>query len=74
MTSGVTLETLNSLKSSATPMGRLYNWNLIKTVLGSYGISLGDDEKNLIVAGDHQIIIDLLKTIKNEQVTQKASN
>ena len=77
------LETLNTLKPSATPTARLYNWNIIKTALDSYGIPLGIDEKSLIIAGDLQIITDLLKSIKSKeeglkltssQVIRKASD
>ncbi len=58
------MEKLDSLKDSLTPTAKLYNWNTIKAALDTYGIRLGDDEKSLIIAGDQQIVADLLKTIK----------
>jgi len=59
-------EKLDSMKDSLTPTAKLFNWNLIKTALDMYEIKLSDEEKSLIVAGDTQIIADLIKQIKSK--------
>ena len=55
---------LDPLKDSFTPAAKLFNWNVVKTALQSYGVRLSDDEKSLVVAGDQQIIVEVLKNIR----------
>jgi len=59
------LPNLEGLKETYTPSARLYNWNAIEKALSICGIKLGNDEKSLIVAGDPQILLDLLTQIKS---------
>ena len=60
----LTLPSFDSLKDTQTPSTRLYNWTLITKALDPFGIKISDDEKSLIVAGDQQILLDLLQQIK----------
>jgi hypothetical protein len=55
---------LDPLKDSSTPAAKLFNWNVVKNALDAYGYRLKDDEKSLIVAGDQQLIVDLLANIR----------
>jgi hypothetical protein len=43
---------------------RLYNWNIIKTALQQFQIVIGEDEMNLITAGDQQMILELIQSIR----------
>ena len=53
-------------------MAKLYNWNTIKSALDLHGVGLGDEEKSLIVAGDQQMIVELLKNIKKAEEKMQA--
>lgn len=55
---------LDSLKDSSTAAARLFNWNTIVKAIDLYGIKIDDDSKSLIVAGDHQMLSDLLNQLK----------
>lgn len=54
----------DSLKDSMTPAAKLFNWNIITKALDAYGVTLNEGEKNLIVAGDLQVLVEMLANIR----------
>ena len=54
------MNALSSMKASSTPAAKLYNWNCLSKELGKAGVPLDQDTKSLIVAGDLELIADLL--------------
>jgi hypothetical protein len=65
---------LNSLKQVKSPAAKLYNWKILSSVLQSMGIVVDPDSRSLIVAGDRQIVIEVLKQIfEAEQKALKES-
>ncbi|EGR33928.1 hypothetical protein IMG5_030700 [Ichthyophthirius multifiliis] len=55
--------TIDKLKDSDNPASRLYNWNLINEAMKKMGISLDQDVKSLIVAGDTQMLAEVIKDL-----------
>ncbi|KAL3919279.1 MAG: hypothetical protein SGPRY_005688, partial [Prymnesium sp.] len=53
-------ETLDTLKDVHTPVAKLYNWNLLLPVMRKRQLDVDQDMKVLIVAGDIDIVADLL--------------
>jgi hypothetical protein len=56
---------LDQLKETSTPPAKLSNWNIIIKELEKAGIEIDADYKRLIIAGDPDIITDLLKQISD---------
>ena len=54
---------LNTLKEIKSPAAKLYNWKVLSSALSSLGITVDPDSRSLIVAGDRQIVIEVLKQI-----------
>jgi hypothetical protein len=71
---GKFVPTLEWLKTANTPAARLFNWNHIGEVLKKTEIVFDVDVKNLIVAGDIEIIGDLLNQLKNLCDHEEARN
>lgn len=61
---------LDKLKDSNTTASRLYNWNLLTDAMKKMGISLDSDIKSLIVAGDTQMLAEVLKDIYEFDMNQ----
>lgn len=59
---------IDKFKDSSTPACRLYNWNIIGDGLKKIGIPLDADIKSLIVAGDIQLVAELLKDIYEQEI------
>eukprot|EP00831_Metopus_contortus_P046539 TRINITY_DN37390_c0_g1_i1.p1 TRINITY_DN37390_c0_g1~~TRINITY_DN37390_c0_g1_i1.p1 ORF type:complete len:176 (-),score=39.37 TRINITY_DN37390_c0_g1_i1:63-590(-) len=59
---------LSQVKDSASPTIRLQNWNIIREALSGLGIPISDEEKSLIISGDQQMIVELLKTIYQSEL------
>ena len=59
------------MKDTPTPAAKLYNWGLISKALEVCGIKLGIDEKSLIVAGDQQMLSELLKQMKDADLPEQ---
>lgn len=55
---------MEALKDGNTPAIKVYNWNLVRNAFGKLGIEINKDMKELIIAGDGQIVSELLKDIK----------
>ena len=51
-----------------TPSAKLYNWNVVTRALDIYGVKLEDDIKSLIIAGDLQIIVEMLQQVHNAEL------
>lgn len=60
------LTNVEGLKTAMTPSSKLYNWNVIFTSLKKIGINVEQDVKSLIVAGDADMINDILRDIHNK--------
>ena len=52
---------LDTLKENHAPVAKLYNWNLLLPKLRDRGVDVDQDMKVLIVAGDSDIVVDLLE-------------
>ena len=57
---------MEALKDGNSPAIKVYNWNLVKNAFGKIGIEVNKDMKELIIAGDGQIVEELLKDIKQQ--------
>ena len=56
---------LDTLKENHAPVAKLYNWNLLLPKLRDRGVDVDQDMKVLIVAGDSDIVVDLLEQLQN---------
>lgn len=65
---------MNTLKQAQTPAAKLYNWNILSQALELVGIVLDPDTKSLIIAGDTDMIIEVLKQIYNAENIRTSSN
>lgn len=54
---------MNTLKHATTPAAKLYNWNILTQVLAMFNIPLDPDTKSLIIAGDREMLIEVLSQI-----------
>jgi hypothetical protein len=54
---------INTLKKASTPAARLYNWNILSQALSLFHISLDQDTKSLIIAGDREMLTEVLTQI-----------
>lgn len=59
---------LDTLKETSTPVAKLYNWNLLLPKLRQQGLDVDQDMKVLIVAGDLEIVVDLLEQLQRATV------
>ena len=50
-----------NLKEIHTPAAKLYNWSLLAESFKQYHIVIDDDLKTLLIAGDLEIIYEILK-------------
>ena len=55
---------LDTLKENNAPVAKLYNWNLLLPKLRQRGLDVDQDMKVLIVAGDTDIVVDLLEQLQ----------
>ena len=62
---------LSTIKDVQTPVARLYNWNILLPLLHHRGVEVDADMKVLIVAGDDDIVIDVLNQL---HAVEKARN
>ena len=54
---------LDTIKELHTPVARLYNWNVLIPILHAMGVDVDADMKVLIVAGDLDIVADVLEQL-----------
>ena len=57
------IPSIPSTSDTLSPAAKLYNWNLIIKCLDSLHLSIDSDMKALIVAGDRQLITEILHTL-----------
>ena len=63
---------LDTLKELHTPVAKLYNWNVLLPVLTSRGVQVDSDMKVLIVAGDVDIVADVLNQLHGARASSTA--
>jgi hypothetical protein len=61
---GKYIPTQEALKLANNPSSSMFNWNYIADVLKKMEVIFDKDIKGLILAGDHEILVDLLKQVK----------
>lgn len=54
---------INTLKEAVTPASRLYNWKVISRSLEAFNIMIHPDTKSLIIAGDTDMVVEVLSLI-----------
>lgn len=54
---------LKQLKDANTPGARVYNWNIIVEALAKMNYRIDTDIKGLIIAGDEDMVLEVLKEI-----------
>lgn len=54
---------MKQLKDMISPAARLYNWNIIADSLSAFGYHIDPDIKSLIVAGDVDMIAEVIKDL-----------
>jgi hypothetical protein len=68
-TNGADIDKLGQIKSGNTPATKLFNWNIIMKELEKIGESVDDDSRGLVIAGDLDMITDILKRMyKKEEI------
>lgn len=65
---------MNTLKQATTPASKLYNWNVIAQALELVNIPLDPDTKSLIIAGDREMVVEVLTQICEEETGKKIRN
>ena len=53
----------NNMKEVHTPAAKLYNWTLLQESFKQYHMTIDDDVKNLLIAGDLEMNYEILKEI-----------
>ena len=51
---------IDTFKPGQSPIARMYNWNLLGPVFRPFGITLEDDDRALVVAGDRDFVSRIL--------------
>lgn len=64
---------LNSLKRVANAASKLYNWNVLVQALDAFGIVIDPDTKALIVAGDQEMVVEVLSQIYAQESERSGS-
>ncbi|CAG9316961.1 unnamed protein product [Blepharisma stoltei] len=65
---------INTIKQVNSPSGKLYNWNVLIPALELFSIHVDPDTKSLIIAGDRDMLIEVLNQIYNVEVGLKENN
>ena len=63
--SSIDVDKLSQIKKATTAPAKLFNWNLILKEVVKLDIQIDSDTRSLIIAGDLDIISDLLKQISD---------
>lgn len=58
---------INTLKEVKTPASKLYNWKILSTALENFGLVIDSDTRSLIIAGDRDMVVDVLQQIYNAE-------
>lgn len=62
-TNGADVSKLKQMKDTTTAPAKLFNWNVILKEVAKLGIEIDSDSRGLIIAGDLDMITDLIKRI-----------
>lgn len=62
-TNGTDISKLQQMKNTTTAPAKLFNWNVILKEIEKLGIDIDSDSRGLIIAGDLDMVLDLLKRI-----------
>jgi hypothetical protein len=71
-TNGADVSKFTQLKETNTTSTKLFNWNIILKEVDKLGISIDSDSRGLIIAGDVDMILDVLKKI--DRLEESISN
>jgi hypothetical protein len=58
------------LEAASSPSTRLYNWNALLQAFQSFGVTVDSDVKSLIVAGDRQMVAEVLTQLYRPRLLQ----
>jgi hypothetical protein len=61
---GKLLPTYESFRPGNAQTARFFNWSLLTDPLKKLELTFDNDVKSLIIAGDHEIVFDMLKQLK----------
>ena len=64
---------INSLKEVKSAATKLYNWKILTTALDMLGIKIDADTRSLIVAGDRDMVVEILTQIYNAELSAEQS-
>ena len=71
-TNGADISKLAQLKEANTTSAKLFNWNIILKEVDKLGIAIDSDSRGLIIAGDVDMILDILKKV--DKLEESVSN
>lgn len=57
---------VENLKDERTAGARLHNWNMLTVGLAEFGVQLDPDMKGLIVGGDTDVVVDVLRELRDK--------
>ena len=66
-TNGIDLDKLTQVKSGNIPATKLFNWNIILKEAEKIGVETDSDSRGLIIAGDLDMITDILKRLYKKE-------
>lgn len=69
---GADVSKFAQLKEANTTSAKLFNWNLILKEIDKLGISVDSDSRGLVIAGDIDMILDILKKV--DRLEENISN
>ena len=58
---------INSLKEVKSAAAKLYNWKILSTALEMLGIKIDADTRSLIIAGDRDMVVEILQQIREAE-------
>jgi len=60
----VSFNNMEAFKDQLLPSAKLFNWNIITDAFSKLSINIDYDMKSLIVAGDNEMVNEILKDIQ----------
>lgn len=72
LTNGADVSKFAQLKEANTTSAKLFNWNMILKEVDKLGISVDSDSRGLVIAGDVDMILDILKKV--DRLEESISN
>ena len=59
-------DVMDTLREAVTPVAKLFNWNVVSPILDHHSVSLSEEDKAMIVAGDNKVLVKLLQTMMSK--------